>query len=137
MKKAANKSIPMTGNKVLLDTNIVIELFKGDKKIFEFLEQQTLYIATAVLAELYLGAYRSANEQRHLREIKDFLLRCNVLNADHGTAENYAIIKTALLKKGKPIPENDIWIAATALQHQLPLYTNDKHFNEVNSLALV
>jgi tRNA(fMet)-specific endonuclease VapC len=133
-----NKSIPMTGNSVLLDTNIVIDLFKGDKKIFSFLDkQQTVYTATAVLGELYLGAYRSTQEQRHLREIKDFLLRCTVLSADDVTADNYGRIKAALLKKGKPIPENDMWIAATAMQHQLPLYTNDKHFGEVESIVLV
>ena len=128
----------MTGNSVLLDTNIVIDLFKGDKKIFAFLEeQQAVYIAAAVLGELFLGAYRSANEARHLQEIKGLLLKCTVLSTDTMTAENYGRIKAALLKKGKPIPENDIWIAATALQHQLPLYTKDKHFNEVDNLTLV
>jgi Predicted nucleic acid-binding protein, contains PIN domain len=128
----------MTGNKLLLDTNIVIELFKGDEKIFSFLQgQQTVYIPAAVLGELYLGAYRSANEQKHLQQVKGFLMRCTVLNADHGTAENYGRVKSALLKKGKPIPENDIWIAATALQHQLPLYTQDKHFGEVSGITLV
>jgi tRNA(fMet)-specific endonuclease VapC len=128
----------MTGNKVLLDTNIVIELFKGDQKILRFLdEQQNVFIATAVLAELYLGAFRSANEQKHLEQIKHFLLKCTVLSADQVTAEACAKVKAALLKKGKPIPENDIWIAATALQHSLPLYTNDGHFSEVDSISLV
>jgi tRNA(fMet)-specific endonuclease VapC len=128
----------MTGSKVLLDTNIVIELFKGDQKILHFLdEQQSVFIATPVLAELYLGAYRSANEQKHLEQIKNFLLSCTVLNTDQITAEACAKIKAALLKKGKPIPENDIWIAATALQYNLPLYTNDAHFSEVDSISLV
>lgn len=121
-----------------MDTNVVIDLFKGKLSVFELIEkQQTVYIPTAVLAELYLGAYRSNNEQKHLQEIKDFLLRCTVLHADHITAEQYAVVKTALLKKGKPIPENDIWIAATALQHKLPLYTNDNHFGEVTGLDLI
>jgi tRNA(fMet)-specific endonuclease VapC len=128
----------MTGNKVLLDTNIVIDLFKGDKTILAYLEEQeTVYIPAAVLGELYLGAYRSDNEQKHIKQIKDFLLRCTVLVADNITAENYALVKTALLKKGKPIPENDIWIAATAVQHKLILYTNDKHLNEVDGIVFV
>ena len=127
----------MTGNNVLLDTNIIIDFFRGDKKIVASLEQrQSVYTAAAVLGELYLGAYRSANESKKLQEIKEFLLNCKVLPADSATAEKYAIVKTALLKKGKPIPENDIWIAATALQHGLPLYTNDRHFNEVEGLVL-
>ena len=128
----------MTGNKVLLDTNIMFELFKGYNSIEAFLEdQENIYIATAVLAELFLGAYRSTRVQKHLQEVKDFLLKCTVLFADETTAENYAIIKTALLQKGKPIPENDVWIAATAMQHQLLLYTNDKHFHEVQGISLI
>ena len=54
-----------------------------------------------------------------------------------GTAEIFVTIKLALFAKGNPIPENDIWIAATAIQHQLPLYTNDKHFSEVENITLV
>ncbi len=127
----------MTGNKLLLDTNIVIELFKGDKQILAVLEEQeSVYIPTAVLGELYLGAYRSANIQKKIHEIKNFLLKCIVLDTGYTTAENYAVIKTALLNKGKPIPENDIWIAATAMQYQLPLYTHDKHFAEVEGIRL-
>ncbi|MBO9632460.1 MAG: type II toxin-antitoxin system VapC family toxin [Chitinophagaceae bacterium] len=128
----------MTGNNVLLDTNVVIDLFKGDQQILAFLEkQQTVYIPSAVLGELYLGAYRSANEQKHLQQIASFLLQCTVVNADKTIAERYGKVKAELLRKGKPIPENDIWIAATALQFNLPLYTNDKHFEEVDVLTTV
>ncbi len=128
----------MTGNKLLLDTNIIIELFKGNEQILYYLEQQqTVYMATAVLAELYLGAYRSADVQKKLQEIKSFLVKCIVLHTDDVIAENYAIIKTSLLRKGKPIPENDIWIAATAMRYQLSLYTNDKHFTEVEGIRLI
>lgn len=128
----------MTGNNILLDKNIVIELFKGDQTVLSFLtQQQIIYIPTAVLAELYLGAYRSSGREKKLQEINSFLGTCRVLFADHGTAENYAIIKTALFSKGKPIPENDIWIAATAIQHQLPLYTADKHFGAIEGISLI
>jgi len=53
------------------------------------------------------------------------------------TAEKYAIIKTSLLSKGKPIPENDIWIAATAMQYNLLLYTMDSHFREIQTISLL
>ncbi len=128
----------MTGSSVLLDTNIVIDFFKGDNKTVNILENtDNIFIATAVLAELYLGAYRSANKQKHLEQIKGFLNHCTVLSADSGTAENYAIVKTLLFQKGKPIPENDIWIAATSLQHNLPLFTRDKHFEEVDTINIL
>ena len=124
-------------NKLLIDTNIVIELFRGNQTIIELLDkQQTVYIPFAVLGELYLGAYRSANELKKVQEIKNFLERCIVLFADATTADKYAIIKTVLLSKGKPIPENDIWIAAIAMHYQLPLYTNDEHFKEVEGIVL-
>lgn len=127
----------MTGNNILLDTNIVIELFKGNPAITAFLEtQQIVDIPFAVLGELYLGAYRSSNPKKHIKQVEAFLENCNVLIADDETANHYALIKTALLKKGKPIPENDIWIAAVSKQFNLKLHTQDKHFKEIDGLNL-
>lgn len=128
----------MTGNRVLLDTNIVIELFRGDTSVLSFLQHhQNVCITVVVLAELYLGAYRSTGIEKKLQQIDGFLERCLVLSSDHGTAQYYAAIKTALLNKGRPIHENDIWIAAIALQHNLPLCTTDKHFNEIDGISLM
>lgn len=127
----------MTGSNILLDTNIVIELFKGNPAVTAFLEtQQTVDIPFAVLGELYMGAYRSSNPKKHIKQIEAFLGNCNVLIADDETANHYALIKTALLKKGKPIPENDIWIAAVSKQFDLKLHTRDKHFKEISGLNL-
>lgn len=88
------------------------------------------------MGELYLGAYRSANPKKHIKQINFFLEKCNVLIADDETANHYALIKAALLQKGKPIPENDIWIAAIAKQFDLKLHTKDRHFNEIDRLNL-
>ncbi len=127
----------MTGNRLLLDTNIVIDFFKGNKYIFQLLEQQeAIYIAAAVLGELLLGAYRSVNPQVKTTEIESFLTKCEVKEAKSNTAQNYASAKASLLRKGKPIPDNDIWIAATAIQHNLLLFTSDAHFREVDGLLL-
>jgi len=125
----------MTGNN-LLDTNIVIELFKGNTIITAFLESldEGINIPFDVLGELYLGAYRSANPKKHIKQINSFLERCNVILADDETANQYALIKTSLLQKGKPIPENDIWIAAVSKQFDLKLHTKDKHFKEIDKL---
>jgi tRNA(fMet)-specific endonuclease VapC len=127
----------MTGNKLLLDTNIVIELFRGNQLVIDFLDnQEKIYLPTATLGELYLGAYRSSNVSKKLQEIKSFLESCAVLYTDATTSDKYAIIKTALLNKGKPIPENDIWIAATAMHYDISLYTFDEHFKEVEGIKL-
>ncbi|RYY05745.1 MAG: type II toxin-antitoxin system VapC family toxin [Sphingobacteriaceae bacterium] len=61
---------------------------------------------------------------------------CNVVPIDSETAKIYATIKNKLLKKGKPIPENDIWIAAVAIRYELPLVAFDKHFLEIENLQL-
>lgn len=128
----------MTGNSILLDTNIVIELFKGNMHLLNILGSKTfIYLPFAVLGELFLGAYKSANPDKHLNQINSFVKECIVINANEETANQYAIIKSQLFKKGKPIPENDIWIAAIANQHGLELYTKDNHFKEVDNLSVI
>ena len=127
----------MTGNNILLDTNIVIELFKGNLSFkAPHRAHQAINIPFAVLGELYLGVYRSSNHKKHTKQLSDFLAKCNILIADKATANNYALIKTELLNKGKPIPENDIWIAAISKQHNLTLITSDKHFNVIDSINI-
>jgi len=127
----------MTGNKLILDTNIVIELFRGNKKVLSVLgNYDVIYLPITVLGELYLGAYRSLNIQKKLDEIKNFVKFCSILDSDNNTADNYGAIKARLLNIGKPLPENDIWIAAISIQLDLPLYTLDNHFNEIEGIRL-
>src|ERR1700744_5347926 len=127
----------MTGNNIVADTNIFIDLMKGSEPIAKKLESfEEVYLSPVVLAELYFGAYRSANPEKHLRKIAIAIQESKLLTIDAATAEMFVTIKLALFAKGNPIPENDIWIAATSLQHQLPLYTNDKHFAEVEGIRL-
>lgn len=127
----------MTGNNIVADTNIFIDLMKGSEAIAKKLESfDEVYLSPVVLVELYFGAYRSANPEKHLRKIAIAIEESKLLTIDATTAEIFVTIKLALFAKGNPIPENDIWIAATSLQHQLPLYTNDKHFAEVEGIQL-
>ncbi len=125
----------MTGNKFLLDTNIVIEIFDGNKEIADRLNDLSeFYISAVVAGELFIGINRVANKSKHLKKLNDFLELCSVLNTDIITAQYYGEIVAALYKKGKPLPINDLWIAAAALQHNLILVTRDKHFNEIKGL---
>jgi tRNA(fMet)-specific endonuclease VapC len=127
----------MTGNNIVADTNIFIDLMKGNEVIAKKLESfDEVYISPVVLVELYFGAYRSANPEKNLRKISIAIQESKLLTIDAATAEIFVTIKLALFAKGNPIPENDIWIAATSFQHQLPLYTNDKHFAEVEGIRL-
>lgn len=127
----------MTGNSLLLDTSIVIDLFKKNEQVVSIIARTPkIYIPVIVLGELYLGSFRSANQAAKSQEIKAFLQTCLLLEMQEATAFFYARAKTGLLEKGKPIPDNDIWIAATALQHDLPIFTTDAHFRHVEGLQL-
>ena len=127
----------MTGNKYLLDTSIVIEVFDGNKEIADKINDlPEFYISSVVLGELYIGINRVTNKSKHLKKLTDFLKLCTVLDADSTTAKYYGECVVHLYKKGKPIPTNDVWIAAIALQHKLTLITNDKHYSEIEGLKV-
>ena len=125
----------MTGNKFLLDINIVIEVFDGNKEIANKINKlPEFYISAVVPGELYIGVNRVENKAKHLKKLNEFLELCSVLNIDSVTAKYYEEAIAALYKKGKQLPVNDVWIAATALQHNLTLVTRDHHFNEIEEL---
>jgi len=96
--------------------------------------RQRLYLPLIALGELYTGAYRSAVPQRQIEQIARFLKMVAVLRPDETTAEYFGQIHAELAKAGTPIPQNDVWIAALAREHQLPLVTFDAHFNHVSGL---
>ena len=128
----------MTGNNYLLDTNIVIEIFDGNKDYADNIsKEETLYLPSIVLGELYTGVYRVANKPKHLKKLTDFLGLCTVLNIDSLTSKYYGETIAALYKKGKPIPTNDVWIASLALQHGFTLITSDGHFKEIPGLHFI
>jgi tRNA(fMet)-specific endonuclease VapC len=89
-----------------------------------------------VLGELYFGARKSSRVAANLARIHTFKNRTTVLVCDEDTADEFGKIRELLQRKGKPIPENDIWIAAIAMQHGLTLVTRDEHFREVDGLTV-
>ena len=128
----------MTGTKCLLDTSIIISAFKNNEEVIARLfNYSEIFVPSIVAGELYYGAYCSANIARHLHQTNQFLNSYTILVPDARTDEVYGLIKKALKDKGRPIPENDIWIAATAVRFNLPLFASDKHFKEIDNLELV
>ncbi len=124
--------------KCLLDTNIVIALFVDDSAVKENLAKtDEVFVPSIVIGELNYGARKSARSKENLARIDDFAESNMVLSCDAGTAQFYGEIKNALRVKGHPIPENDIWIAAIALQHGLTLITRDAHFSEIENLKIL
>ena len=127
----------MSGSFVL-DTNIIIAFFKEDGAVLEHVKaSDELFVPAVVLGELRYGARKSAQIQANLERIRSFEAVASILPVNATTAEHYGIIKEALRTKGRPLPENDIWIAAVAVQHGLPVVSRDEHFREVEGLEFV
>jgi tRNA(fMet)-specific endonuclease VapC len=128
----------MPENSLLLDTSVVVKHFRdavpmtGKLAVYE-----ELFLPQQALGELYYGAYRSTRPEKHLAQIKRFLAAVEVLTPDKETSVLYGKIATALSLAGTPIPQNDIWIAALALQTGLPLATCDHHFDHVSGLRVL
>lgn len=126
-------------NKILIDTNIYSLALRGDKDVVTTLS----YIAhigfsSISIGELLSGFKGGDREKENRLELNRFLdsPRTNLYAVDENTAEYYSAIINQLKRDGTPVPTNDIWIAATAFQHGLQLYTADKHFTYIAGLLL-
>lgn len=130
----------MTGTthpQYLIDTVAAIAHLKGDVAFHAALDPQaTLSIPIIVLGELYSGAENSAQVEGNIQKIVEMVRACELLLCDAQTARQYARISQQLRRKGRPIPQNDMWIAALAIQHGLTLVTRDAHFNHIEGLLL-
>ncbi len=126
--------------RLLLDTNRYIDLVAHDLDVSERIQQAdevflSLITVGELLAGFLLGSKRQRNEER-LRQLFDSQ-RVRLLLPDRTTAQFYAEVSFQLRQQGTPIPTNDMWIAAQALQHGLALDTRDGHFQHVPGLTLV
>jgi tRNA(fMet)-specific endonuclease VapC len=127
----------MNGN-YILDTNILIALFANEQTVVEALDSaESVLIPATVLGELYYGAYNSGRIEKNVNEIQLLSKQAEIIDVNSQTAKYYGQIKAQLKSQGTPIPENDIWIAALAVQHDIPLVTRDKHFKNIEGLALI
>ena len=99
--------------------------------------EEPVFLPLVALGELYKGALASSRPAANIRLVDDFLLIAALLYPDSATAQSYAQASLGLSRKGRPIPENDIWIAAVALECEMPLATRDEHFSEVEGLQII
>lgn len=120
----------------LLDTNIVAAYFNGDAKVESRVDNGSVFLCATVVGELFYGAFKSGRVVANLARLEDFEASNVCFDCDSGTAKIYGNLKHELQGKGRPIPENDIWIAAIALQHDLILATRDAHFGAIDGLKL-
>lgn len=96
-------------------------------------EADEIYLNAVVLGEMLAGFMTGERREKNATELARFLdsPRVNLIDVDEATAERYAVIFTTLRAAGTPIPTNDLWIAASAMQYGLRLLTLDAHFTKV------
>ncbi|HVS66124.1 MAG TPA: type II toxin-antitoxin system VapC family toxin [Thermoanaerobaculia bacterium] len=119
----------------ILDTNALSALFEGSPLLATLLDNlEDLYLPVVVIGEYRYGIRRS-RLRRQLEPLLDTLIEeSRVLGIDLVTATTYAVVRSELREAGRPIPENDVWIAALARQHALPVVSHDTHFDAVADL---
>jgi tRNA(fMet)-specific endonuclease VapC len=121
----------------LLDTNVVIALLEGDEKVLTSLDQASeVFIPAIVLGELFFGAAKSSRPAENAAKVERFAGARSILSCDLSVSRAYGQLKHRLREKGRPLPENGIWIAAMAKCYELILATRDKHFLEVDDLSI-
>jgi tRNA(fMet)-specific endonuclease VapC len=98
---------------------------------------ERIYVPVVVIAELKAGFQAGTKTLENEMILNAFIRKSTVLEIDLLTAQHYANVMTSQREKGQPIPTNDIWIAAIALRHQLPLLTFDAHFRNIDALNVV
>jgi predicted nucleic acid-binding protein len=122
---------------ILIDTNAYAVFKRGDAAILEVLQHAPgLLICATVMGELLAGFAAGNRESVNRSELTQFLLspRVKVVDSTAATADLYALIYAALRRKGQPIPSNDLWIAASSLEHGAALLTHDAHFQAIDGL---
>ncbi|MBN1129957.1 MAG: type II toxin-antitoxin system VapC family toxin [Chitinispirillaceae bacterium] len=125
--------------RILLDTNAYIKFLQGEKSVLDALSAaETVYLSVIVIGELLSGFKGGTKERQNRERLNAFLLKSTVktISVTPDTAEFYSNIKDALRRKGTPIPQNDIWIAAHTMESGSMLVTYDSHFSMVNGLII-
>ena len=122
--------------KHLLDTNIIIALLNGERRVRNAIEAaENVFLPVIAVGELYFGAAKSGRPEVNRALIEQFIQGRTILYCDLAAARQYGRVKSLLKVRGFPLPENDIWIAAIALHHGLAVVSRDQHFLKIEGLS--
>jgi tRNA(fMet)-specific endonuclease VapC len=126
-------------SRLLLDTSAYSAYMAGYAPIRHPVgEAAEIWLNVTVLGELLAGFKKGTRTRENERLLRDFMdePRVRLAVMDQGTAERYAVIYDHLRRTGKPVPVNDLWIAASAFEHGLKLLTRDDHFRRIPQVVV-
>ena len=126
--------------RILLDSNAYSEFMRGNQHVGEIVRgAEQILLSAVVIGEQLYGFRQGPRFQQNLAELRSFLDRPYVSLVPVGpvTADRYSRIMVSLRAKGRPIPTNDVWIAAHAMETGADLVSADKHFEHVDGIAWV
>jgi tRNA(fMet)-specific endonuclease VapC len=126
-------------SRILFDTSAYSGILRGDPRLARAMQEaDEIFINAIVLGELKSGFRRGRHRERNENELAEFLAspRTRALGLDEETADRYAVILNSLRSAGTPIPTNDVWIAASAMQHGLRILTTDQHFRKIPQVVV-
>lgn len=126
--------------RLAIDTNAYTAYCYSNARVTDIVDRVSVIgVPLMVVGEMYFGAYRSQREAKNLRNIRNFLAnpRVEILHINEGTAKIFGEISTELANMGRPIQQNDVWIAALAKQYDFPLLTADKGFDCIIGLEVI
>ena len=129
----------MRGNgKLVIDSNAYIAYRAENNKIVKIIDKaELLFLPAPVLGELLFGAKNSDNAKDNEQILNEFLTQSVFIPIDESISRKYASIRIQLKKSCQPIPENDILVAASSIKHNVPILTNDNHFNYISGLKVI
>jgi len=125
---------------IILDTNAYIEFKRGDRVAIEIIRRvNNILLCPIVIGELIAGFVLGNKEEKNRKELLEFMSSKRVFSVkiDNNTSEIFGQIFKEIKLKGNPIPTNDMWIGAIARQYELPIFTYDKHFSEIDSIKII
>jgi predicted nucleic acid-binding protein len=127
--------------KLVLDTNVYSDYAEGAPEVVEYLavHGDQLFLPSVVLGELHYGFMKGRRQAFNEGKLREFVVRLKVavITVDENVAKRYASIYLTLQKKGKKIPINDVWIAASCMEVGGVLLTRDRHFEAVEQIQTV
>ena len=120
---------------LILDTNALSAVADGEPQAMDVVAgADRIAVPAVVLGEYRLGIAQSRHRASYESWLREWIAAVMVLDIDDRTTHSYSAIGLELKRKGKPIPTNDLWIAALCRQHSLPLLSRDRHFDLVAGL---